>query len=210
MIHTRVLNLYGGPGTGKSTTRAQVFAALKQMGVNAEEAAEFAKDLVWEQRHFTLSQQEYIAAKQIHRVQRLMGQVEVVVTDSPILFSLIYHEAPPEQFARRAANGEGTVLHPDYVRWDAFRSYVRAVHRSWDTLDVFLQRDPTRPYSRVGRNQTEDEAKEIDDRIRALLRQHCPEIHPSMAYRVAQVDKERNSHVDQIVGMVLDGLPGSR
>jgi len=33
---TLVVNLYGGPGTGKSTTAAATFAELKMAGINCE------------------------------------------------------------------------------------------------------------------------------------------------------------------------------
>lgn len=42
-----VVNLYGGPGVGKSTGAAYVFARLKEAGVVAELVTEFAKDLTW-------------------------------------------------------------------------------------------------------------------------------------------------------------------
>ena len=45
-----VVNLFAGPGSGKSTTCAGVFAKLKLAGVNCEMALEYAKDKVWEER----------------------------------------------------------------------------------------------------------------------------------------------------------------
>lgn len=41
---TLVVNLFGGPGSGKSTGAAYVFARLKMLGYNAELVTEFAKD----------------------------------------------------------------------------------------------------------------------------------------------------------------------
>lgn len=41
----KVINLYGGPGTGKSTTAAMLFAKMKLAGFNCEYVPEFAKDL---------------------------------------------------------------------------------------------------------------------------------------------------------------------
>jgi len=43
-----LVNLFAGPGTGKSTTMAGLFSELKFMGVNCEQAPEFAKEKVWE------------------------------------------------------------------------------------------------------------------------------------------------------------------
>ena len=57
---TILCNIYGGPGSGKSTSAAGVFSLLKTHGVNAELVTEFAKDLVWEGRDVTLDNQPYI------------------------------------------------------------------------------------------------------------------------------------------------------
>ncbi len=46
---TLVINMFAGPGAGKSTLAAGTFFRLKCLGVNAEIAPEYAKDLVWEE-----------------------------------------------------------------------------------------------------------------------------------------------------------------
>ena len=46
MKHTIVVNLIGGPGSGKSTTAAGLFYNLKKLGINCEMALEYAKDKV--------------------------------------------------------------------------------------------------------------------------------------------------------------------
>lgn len=48
MKNTLIVNLYGGPGTGKSTGAAYIFSKLKMDGIDAEYVTEFAKDKVWE------------------------------------------------------------------------------------------------------------------------------------------------------------------
>jgi adenylate kinase family enzyme len=44
-----LVNLYGAPGSGKSTGAAYIFSKLKMAGVDAELVTEFAKDKVWEE-----------------------------------------------------------------------------------------------------------------------------------------------------------------
>ena len=68
MNKTLVINLFGGPGCGKSTTMARLFADLKTMGYNVEMVSEFAKDLVYEMRQETMKDELYIFAKQHHRL----------------------------------------------------------------------------------------------------------------------------------------------
>ena len=43
-----VINLFGAPGSGKSTTMARLFTDLKQEGYNVEMVSEFVEDLVYE------------------------------------------------------------------------------------------------------------------------------------------------------------------
>lgn len=85
-----ILNLFSGPGAGKSTMAADIFAKLKRAGVNSELASEYAKDKVWEKSLSILENQIYVFGKQHHRLFRLKSQVDVIVTDSPILLSAIY------------------------------------------------------------------------------------------------------------------------
>jgi hypothetical protein len=150
MTDTLVVNLFGGPGVSKSTNRALVFAKLKLAGMNVEEAPEFAKELVWEGRHRALRYQQYIIGKQMWRVERLRGEVDVVVTDSPILFGLIYGER--------------------YTQ--AWEDHVIEVFQSWRTCNIHLLRDfEKHPYNPKGRTQTQEEAVEVDEMVERLLSQ---------------------------------------
>lgn len=88
------INLFGAPGAGKSTLAAIVFAKLKMMGINCELVTEFAKDKVWEKNNEALSNQIYIFAKQYYRMSRCAGQVDVIVTDSPLFLSPFYNKDP--------------------------------------------------------------------------------------------------------------------
>lgn len=146
-----VVNLYGGPGTGKSTTAAMVFSLLKQKGVNAEYVPEFAKDLTWHGRQETLRDQVYVLGKQHHKLFMLSEQVDVVVTDSPILLTLYYGKD----------------------HFESLRELALDLYLTYDNYDIFLKR--SKPYNPRGRNQTEEEAKNIDLEIERILEQHSPQ-----------------------------------
>lgn len=152
MANTLVVNFFAGPGTGKSTTTALTFGKLKMAGRNVEIAHEFAKDLTWEGRSKALSFQPYIIGKQMYKVVRLFGEVEAILTDSPILFGEIY--------ARESG---------DYA-YDPFCEFIWETFLAWNTLNIFIERDTDlKPYNPRGRNQSEDEALELDHDIHEML-----------------------------------------
>lgn len=45
------INLFAGPGTGKSTTAAGVFFEMKRSGMSVEYVTEYAKSLVFSKDH---------------------------------------------------------------------------------------------------------------------------------------------------------------
>ena len=44
-----VINFFGGPGCGKSTTAAELFAKMKKANYKVELVHEVAKDFIWEE-----------------------------------------------------------------------------------------------------------------------------------------------------------------
>lgn len=142
---TKVINLYGGPGTGKSTTAAHLFALMKQASMNVELVTEYAKDKVWENSLGVLGNQVYILGKQYHRMFRLLNKTEYIITDSPLLFSLYYGSS----------------------HGDSFKNLVLDLYRSMDNIDIFLHR--VKKYVPLGRMQTEPEAKAIDQALLEIL-----------------------------------------
>src|SRR3954464_15085371 len=90
MNKTVVVNMLAGPGSGKSTMASSVFSELKWRGEETEYVGEYAKDLTWEKRVKTLDNQVYVFAKQHHRIFRLLNQVDIIVTDSPLYLTPIY------------------------------------------------------------------------------------------------------------------------
>lgn len=150
MKSTIIVNLFGGPGTGKSTGAAYIFSKLKMLGIDAEYVSEFAKDKVWEECNTVFQNQFYITGKQVHRMKRVFGKVDVIVTDAPICLGNIY--CPADRPLLKQAIME------------EFNSYGDA------NFNVFLSR--VKPYNPNGRSQSENEAKELDGAIRQMLEEN--------------------------------------
>jgi hypothetical protein len=144
----KVINLFAGPGAGKSTIAAGIFHLLKRDGYIAEIVTEVAKDMVWEGRtHLLLNNSLYVFSKQYERLRRLLNNnIEFVVTDSPVLLSAVYS---PENY------------------FPAFKELVWQVHNQFDNLNFFIGRYEA--YSTIGRLQTAEEAAIIDQKVMDTL-----------------------------------------
>lgn len=74
---TIYVNLYGGPGSGKSTTAAGVVSQLKLLSINAELVTEYAKDLTWEKsQHILVNNPHCVVVEQYWRLKRLQDKVD--------------------------------------------------------------------------------------------------------------------------------------
>jgi len=91
-----LINLYGAPGSGKSTIAASLFARLKVLGIHRVElVTEFAKDLAYEDR--LNHNWPLILGTQLERLLRVKDKVDVIITDSPLHLSVIYGEVSKRQ-----------------------------------------------------------------------------------------------------------------
>lgn len=102
---TVVVNLFAGPGAGKTTCAWEIASELKKCGIEAEYVSEYAKEFVWDGRtdilDGSLEHQQMLFKEQSHRINRLLGKVDVVVTDSPTILGLLYLKEPNSDFEAR-------------------------------------------------------------------------------------------------------------
>jgi len=143
----RVINLWGGPGCGKSTTAAGLFNLMKNRGHKVELVTEYAKDLTYDRDQGGLADQLSILAQQNRRLSRLRGQVEWAITDSPLPLSLVYLK--DEALAVPLCDLAYRLMAAD----EHYHVKVRRV----------------KPYQRFGRSQSEQEAQLLDAAIYAML-----------------------------------------
>lgn len=144
-----IVNLFGAPGSGKSTGASYVFSCLKMMGVNAELVTEFAKDMVWDENYKALETeaQAYVFGNQLWRILRCVDKVDVIVTDSPLFLSVPYNKS--------------TLLGDD------FDKAVSSVFKSFNNLSYMIHRK--KGYEKTGRVHSESQSDEMHEKISGCL-----------------------------------------
>ncbi len=145
-----VVNFFGGPGAGKSTLALGVASKLKRSAeVNCEFVHEFAKELTWESRNAALGNQTWILGYQYEMLRRCVDQVDVIITDTSLLCSTIYCHNYNLPFAKE------------------IEDLAVAMFKSMNNLTFVVDRE--KEYNPIGRYQTEEEARAIDDEVLELL-----------------------------------------
>lgn len=135
-----VINLVGGPGSGKSTTAAGLFFLMKIHGIRCELVTEYAKELSYDKNWSDLKRQLHVLAEQERRQRRLVDVVDFIITDSPLITGIAYVSDPRD--------------------YHAVEQSSRSLFASYKNINFAIDR--VKPYAAYGRNQTEDEAKAID------------------------------------------------
>lgn len=146
--NTLLINLYAGPGAGKTTGALALAAELKKRGIDTEYVPEFAKELVLDGRTDLLQNQEFVTETQQSRLERLRGKVDVIVTDSPVLLGKVY--------------GAGKIS-------GEYSERISQYHKSFATFNLFMERGDT--YQPHGRVETFEQAKERDTQIKNMLKE---------------------------------------
>lgn len=142
---TKVINLVGGPGSGKSTVAAGLFYEMKKRGIKCEIVFEYSKEKVWEESFHTMDDEIYLFAKQNHRQWRLRGKVDYIITDHCLLNSIIY----------------------DVEKSKPFKNLILNEFNKFDNINFFIQREGE--YETIGRVETEAQSKKLDAKIKKLF-----------------------------------------
>ncbi|HYE73701.1 MAG TPA: AAA family ATPase, partial [Blastocatellia bacterium] len=137
----------------KSTLAAEIFSKLKQQGKNAELVREYAKEWAWQQRKIKPIFQLHLLGEQSWRESQLYGNVEYIVTDSPLLLSPFYEQH----------YGDSRVTHSA-----AFEFMKAAENEGVEYEHFFIVRH--KPYMQAGRFETEAQARDVDVQLQQFLR----------------------------------------
>jgi hypothetical protein len=147
------INLYAGPGAGKSTTASWLFAELKKRNYSIELVSEYVKSWAIAKRDVIGFDQVYLMGKQLNYEYRFLAHgIQHIVTDSPVLLSACY--------TRSYFN--------DLKIADHMEAIIAEYEARHPSLNIFLNRDG-KEYRTEGRWQDAEAAKNIDGIVKDTL-----------------------------------------
>lgn len=152
---SKLINLFGGPGIGKSGVAAGITYKMKKKHINVNNPYEFPKKLAWDNNIPAISDQLYVFANQHRGIAECYGKVDYIVIDSPILFSTIYH--------RYYTKG-----YPAEMYGKVFHDMVIDLHRRYSSINILLERGETK-HNDDERFQNYKQSVEIDDLCKKVL-----------------------------------------
>lgn len=143
MKNTIVINLVGGPCSGKSTTASGLFREMKlRTKQKVELVNEVIKKHVYDDNKGFMNDQVLITALQNHELKSLDGKVDFIISDASLLNAVVYNEFYDDI---------------DNVSTELSMKLMAG----YNNLTFLLPRKPE--YDEYGRSQSLEEAKQIDD-----------------------------------------------
>ena len=153
---TLLIDFYGGPASGKSTTSLALTSLLKLYldqysgsMMRVEYVSEAAKGFVWESGSLMLANQARLFGEQFRRLERLRGKVDIIVSDSPLWLCAYYGR-------------------PDLYPQPAWSEVIRAHYAGFSVLPILVNR--VGRFETSGRVHDEAASTEAHEAIAAIAR----------------------------------------
>jgi hypothetical protein len=149
---TKVINIIGGPGCDKSLFSAAIILQLNLHNKTVETIPDYAKSLVWQQNFEVLKIQYFIAQRPYEMLNLLDGQVQFLITECSLPQVLYYNEHYEENICDVGKT----------------RLQILEWYKQHNNVNIFVERGEKK-YVHTGRFQDEEQAKNIDRGLRAML-----------------------------------------
>ena len=159
---SKIINIFGGPGIGKSSIAAGITYKLKKNHISCDQPYEFPKLLAWDDNHSAIQDQLYVLANQHRGIVKSYGKVDYIVLDSPILLSLTYR------------NYYKGTEYPSSLYGESFDKMVLDTFNQYDNINIVLDRADG-VHNNDERYQNLEESKELDIVIEnTLIKNNIP------------------------------------
>ena len=156
---TKIINLFGGPGIGKSSISAGLLYRLKKQHISCDNPYEFPKLLAWDENHSAIRDQLFVLANQHRGIVKSYGKVDYIILDSPIILSLTYKNKYRSQ------------EYPATLYGDTFDKMLLEIHNQYENINIVLDRSDGIHNSNE-RYQNLQESIILDEVIENSLVQH--------------------------------------
>jgi nicotinamide riboside kinase len=176
---SKLINLFGGPGIGKSGIAAGITYKMKKKHISVNNPYEFPKRLAWDNNIPAIKDQLYVFANQHRGIAESYGKVDYIVIDSPILFSTIYHTYYTEGY-------------PAEFYGQPFHDLVVDLHRKYDSINILLERGET-VHNDDERFQSYEQSIEIDKLCKKILDDN------NISYHIVKVGKNTVKKIMKII-----------
>ena len=145
MTDTLVINLIGGPCSGKSTVAAELFARLKKMSIKTELVSEYIKDRIYEENKTMPNNQIAIFGMEHYNISNKLGKVEVIVHDGSFINNILYKKEDNQEFD----------------------NLIVSEYHKFNNLDFFIKRGNIE-FEDYGRIHNYEQSLELDEKIKQL------------------------------------------
>lgn len=142
-----VINLIGGPGVGKSILAADTFSAVKREGITCDVSWEYIKRKLREKAVKVVESQIYLFGKQQFQLFTMKDEVDVIITDSPLILNCIY----------------------DKSQCPLLKALVLKEYNTYNNLLYFIERNEEVAYETEGRYQDLEGARAVDAFLKTFL-----------------------------------------
>lgn len=148
-----VINMFGGPGSGKTSLAHGLMAYFKtKTSYKVEMVTEYVKGAVYGKNYAALGDQHYLTAKHLHNLNKLRSNVDLVITDCSLLNAIAYTDS--------------------YTGWQLDQARITAnsckeLYATFDNINLFVPR--YKQYQQYGRSQTLEEAIDLDAVLRSIF-----------------------------------------
>ena len=167
---SKLINLFGGPGIGKSSIASGITYKLKKKHIRVNNPYEFPKLLAWDKNNEAIKDQLYVLANQHRGIAQSYGKVDYIIIDSPIMFSLIY----------KTYYNTG---YPAEFYGEHFNQLIVDLHKKYDNINILLERTDKGKHNDDERYQTLQESLEIDKLCKRILDEN------NIPYHIVKVGK---------------------
>jgi len=177
---TKIINLFGGPGIGKSSIASGLTYKLKKKHITCDNPYEFPKLLAWDENHSAIRDQLFVLANQHRGIVKSYGKVDYIILDSPILLSLTY-----KSFYKSNE-------YPATLYGEQFDELVLDIYNRYDNINIVLKRSKGN-HNNSERYQNLEESVELDNVIENSLKDN------NLPYHTLNVDGKTVKNILKLI-----------